>query len=441
MPGDTGLAAEFQQAMAAFGPFEPTPHLAVAVSGGADSLALCLLAEGWARERHGRVTALTVDHLLRRDSTAEATQVGCWLERRGIAHHRLTWNGPKPLTGIQAAARVARYRLLVGWCRTAAVGHLLVGHQAADQAETVLLRLSRASGLAGLAGMSPLVEVGGTRLLRPLLDVAPERLRAYLQVEGQPWIDDPSNRDPKYMRVRLRQASASLAAAGIDRQGLLDLATIAQMARQATEEAADALLAGSVVLHPAGFAWLEPEPWRGASRFIAVRALARLLRILGGRRREAADGRVERLLSSLICSPKDASSAATLCGCRLRRFGQRVLVWRENRGMPAAQALAEGGRMVWDGRYLLDVATEGEDEGGLSLEALGAARARAIVAARLPLPDIPKVVWPTLPCLVDARGVLCVPHLGYWRSQDGSSTMRVMTGPQQSCASQGSFLV
>ena len=198
--------------MAALGPFAPAPHLAVAVSGGADSLALCLLADAWAKAEGGRITALVVDHRLRCGSTAEAVQVGNWLDRRGIAHQRLVWDGAKPVTGIQAAAREARYRLLADWCRAAGVGHLLVGHQAADQAETVLMRIWRASGIIGLAGIRPCVELADVRLVRPLLGVPPERLRRYLEAEGQPWIEDASNRDPAFTRVRLRQASASLAA-------------------------------------------------------------------------------------------------------------------------------------------------------------------------------------------------------------------------------------
>ena len=458
------LSAAFARAMAAFAPFEPAPRLAVAVSGGADSMALCLLADGWARAEGGSITALIVDHQLRAGSGSEAAQVGAWLHRREISHHRLVWEGPKPLSGIQATARTARYGLLTGWCRQAGIRHLLVGHQAMDQAETVLMRVWRASGLSGLAGMSPLVELGPperrpgeggpeergpeergpeelgeVRVLRPLLDSSPERLRRYLTARNQPWIDDPSNRKPAFARVRLRKAATSLAAAGIDRTALLDLAAAARAAREATEDAVTALLRETVTLHPAGFARVEGTRWRSAARFIAVRALARLLRVIGGRQREPADRGVERLLSALL-APDCPRAAATLCGCRLQRSGDRVLVWRETRGLPAPQAVTGGGRIVWDGRYLLDIEIEGRPR-TLRLQALRAAPLREIAAASPGGEDVPKVVWPTLPCLTDAGGVLHVPHLGYWRGDDRLSGIGVRTRLRQSLTGRASFLV
>src|SRR5512144_1702125 len=150
-------------------PFESSPHLAVAVSGGADSMALGLLAHDWAVARGGRVTALTVDHGLRPASAKEAAVVGSWMSACGIEHHVLRWRGEKPASAVQNAARIARYRLLCEWCRQANVMHLLLGHHSGDQSETILHRLVRGSGIFGLAGISPLVETSEVRLLRPLL--------------------------------------------------------------------------------------------------------------------------------------------------------------------------------------------------------------------------------------------------------------------------------
>src|SRR5215472_14255742 len=117
------------------GAFERRPRLAVAVSGGADSMALALSAAAWARHRGGAITALTVDHRLRPESTGEARQVGAWLTARGIAHETLVWEGPHPTGDIQAAARTARYRLLEAWCAQHGVLHLLTAHHREDQAE------------------------------------------------------------------------------------------------------------------------------------------------------------------------------------------------------------------------------------------------------------------------------------------------------------------
>ena len=152
--------------MAPLGPFEPSPRIAVAVSGGPDSLALCLLADRWARARRGTAFGLTVDHRLRPESGAEAAQVRRWLTARGIAHRTLRWPGARPVTGLQEQARAARLALLTGWCRRAGVLHLLLGHQREDQAETALQRLVRGSGIDGLAAMAPVrlaIGAGGRR--------------------------------------------------------------------------------------------------------------------------------------------------------------------------------------------------------------------------------------------------------------------------------------
>ncbi|HEC14169.1 MAG TPA: tRNA lysidine(34) synthetase TilS, partial [Rhodospirillales bacterium] len=151
---------EFAALMEAFAPFEAAPHIAVAVSGGPDSMGLCLLCDRWARDRGGWVTALSVDHGLRAASAEEALRVGRWMERLGIAHQTLVWPGDKPSSGIQAAARTARYKLMNGWCRDAGVLHLLLAHHRRDQAETFLMRLGRGSGPDGLAAMPAMTGTG-----------------------------------------------------------------------------------------------------------------------------------------------------------------------------------------------------------------------------------------------------------------------------------------
>src|SRR5712691_3859412 len=208
-------ADEFAALMAPHGPFESAPFLAVAVSGGADSLALCLLAWDWARRLGGSLAALTVDHGLRAASAEEAAQVGDWLAARGIAHRILAWQPPARLRNMQAAARAARYALLTEWCRAAGCLHLLTAHHREDQAETLLLRLARGSGLDGLAGMAASREATSCRLLRPLLSVPRDRLAATLRAAGQSWIEDPTNRDATYARARLRHSADLLASEGL----------------------------------------------------------------------------------------------------------------------------------------------------------------------------------------------------------------------------------
>src|SRR5437763_791231 len=201
MPAAPLTLGELSAALAAIGGFEAKPLIAVAVSGGPDSLALAILADRWAREHGGQLVALTVDHRLRRESADEVRTVGGWLAARGLAHHALVWTDPKPASGIQEAARAARYRLLAGWCREQGCLHLLTAHHREDQAETYLIRGRAGSGVDGLAGMSAVREMAGVRLVRPLLAVPKARLVARLAAERQAFLSDPSNRNPAVERA------------------------------------------------------------------------------------------------------------------------------------------------------------------------------------------------------------------------------------------------
>ncbi len=185
----------------------PDERLAVAVSGGPDSAALLLLA---AAAFPGRVTALTVDHGLRADSPAEAAMVGRQCAAAGIHHVTLTWSGARPSANIQAAARAARYRLMADWCAGEGIGLLLTAHHADDQAETLLMRLARGSGVAGLAGIRRIRDLGrGVQLVRPLLGVRRAALGQIAAASGWAIVDDPANRNPRFGRSHARALLAA----------------------------------------------------------------------------------------------------------------------------------------------------------------------------------------------------------------------------------------
>ncbi len=185
-------------------PFEPAPKLAAGVSGGPDSMALALLADAWARDRGGRLLALVVDHGLRPEASAEAADSAARLRDRGIAARVLRLDDLPRGAALAQRARDARFSVLADACASEGILHLLLGHHAADQAETVLIRELGGSGPAGLAGMAPLAEQRSLRILRPLLEVPPVRLRKFLAAEGTGWVEDPSNRDQTALRPRLR---------------------------------------------------------------------------------------------------------------------------------------------------------------------------------------------------------------------------------------------
>jgi tRNA(Ile)-lysidine synthase len=396
---------EFDAALAAIGGFEPRPLVAVAVSGGPDSLTLAILADRWARARGGRVWALTVDHRLRPESSAEADTVGKWLGARGVPHEVLVWDGPKPASGIQEAARSARYRLLAAWCEASGCLHLLTGHQRDDQAETYLIRRRARSGGDGLAGIAAVRELAQLRLVRPLLGVARVRLAALLDAEGQEYFRDPSNRNRAFERSRVRAVATAN-----DIDAALTEVRANGRARIAHEQALAALLGRAVALHPAGFAVLDPAPILAAGE-LGERALGRVAAAIGGAAYPARCERLARLRAGLGESP---ARARTLGGCRFVPWRGRVLVLRENARAAPPRRLDPGASVLWDRRFAATLARTAR--GPVSLSCLGAdgvaALGRGAVADANPLP---RLIYPALPALRDDEGLAAVPHLDYRR--------------------------
>ena len=417
----------FDRMMDGLGPFEARPRVAVAVSGGADSLCLTVLANRWAERRRGDITALTVDHGLRPEAGEETGRLGLWLDAQSIDHRILPWTGPKPLTGVQAAARRARYDLMSSWCREAGVLHLLLAHTRDDQAETLLLRLGAGSGADGLASMSAIRETPDVRLLRPFLEVPKTVLVATLGAECQAWIEDPSNRDVKFARIRVRQA---MKAADIRTEALARTAHRFGRARAALEAAASQVLACSARMHPAGFAHLDRVRLEHAPEEISLRALSRVIAAIGGRQHGPRLVKLERLHGEMFSAaanpagPARASAspfAGTLGGCRIISEGGKFLICREARGLPDSMSVHPGQRLAWDGRFLIRFGDfKMGAEADLRLASLGSRGWSEIIRIRpdLRAGPVPGPARDSLPALFDEDGVLAVPHLGFDRRQD-----------------------
>ena len=324
------IDAVFAAEMAALHPFEPTPTLAVAVSGGADSMALAWLADRWTRGQGGRVIALSVDHGLRPSSADEAALTIARLQSGGIAGEVLRLDGLTVGPDLAARARVARYTALEAACARLGILHLLVAHHAADQAETIAMRMLAGSAADGLAGMAPLVVRNAVRVLRPLLGVAPEDLRDVLRALGRSWIEDPSNHDPRWQRARLREMRRDSPGRG---PATLALARSArcrrtQLAARAQDIAHE--LAARVTMFPEGHAVLAPDP-------ISVPALRMLLRAIGRTRYAPSAAQV----APIARSPRPC----TIAGVRLLPAGRlgspgALLVVREA-AAPDASALSD----------------------------------------------------------------------------------------------------
>jgi tRNA(Ile)-lysidine synthase len=229
-----------------FAGFEGLSGLVIAVSGGPDSLALMRLAWRWREAGAGKSVALhvaTVDHGLRENARAEAVQVGRWARDLGLNHDILVWRGDKPTTGVQEKARAARYGLLFDHARSKGAEAVATAHHADDQWETILIRLSRGSGLSGLSAMARDQLFAGGRLIRPLLGLRKQALIDFCRCEGQDFFDDPANSSPIFARARWRGVAPALQGLGLTPERLATFAVRARKADEAIDWAARALLA------------------------------------------------------------------------------------------------------------------------------------------------------------------------------------------------------
>lgn len=353
-PADPDLLTTLNSCLNAHG----LDHVAVAVSGGVDSIALMHLASQLAATPDMQVQAVTVDHGLRPEAADEARQVAKWAADWGIKHTTLTWAGWAGEGNMQAEARKARYALMTEWARARGVQAVLLAHTADDQAETVLMGLARSSGVDGLSAMPEMREVAGTRLLRPLLSRSREELRDYLQAQGLDWIEDPSNQNPRFERIRMRQARSGLDELGLSAQALSQVAQNMAQAQTALDFHAQAearaicrLDAGDVLISLDRFAALPQE----TARRLLLGAVAWV---------NGSGERPRRQPTQLALAAAQQGRSAQLGGCRIVKQRNCMRVCRE---FQAVRDLRAKPGALWDSRWRLS----GPDQGGAYIAPLG----------------------------------------------------------------------
>ncbi|MBL0941165.1 MAG: tRNA lysidine(34) synthetase TilS [Alphaproteobacteria bacterium] len=404
---------EFSNYMASLAPFERNPVVAVAVSGGIDSLCLTLLLQKWVQEQQGHLIALTVDHGLRPESSEEALQVAKWLSLHNIEHHILSWQGSKPKTRVQENARKARYKLLEDWCKKHNILHLCLGHQADDQVETFLFRLCRGSGIDGLAGMSAIVEKAEVRILRPLLKIKRERLQQTLLNLKQEWIEDPSNLDDHYTRTRLRYIQKTLEGEGLTLESLSKTIQKLSLSRAALEDQTTALLANSFQIFSSGYGILDLPQLLEAPDDIIMRVLSVSLTCLSGSTYPPRRIYLERLKNSII--PGIKVKGRTCWGCSIIPWRGKLLILRELSAISDQVLIDNSNNIVkWDNRFRFVFKQNLSKT--VILQKLGINGWVQIVGQQPNLQKklIPARVRPTLPALWQGDKVVAVPHLEYY---------------------------
>ena len=350
--GDRGLTLDQEKILARLNYILPEEGtVAVALSGGADSKALTLLVNNWARHEGRTICALTVDHGLRPEAAREAQQMAEWCQGLHIQHTILTLDRTLPTTGIQEAARNERYRVMEEFCEHASIPALLVAHHMDDQAETVLMRLSRGSSIDGLGGMQTVRNLNGrVTLYRPLLDVPKQMLIDYLKQRDESWIEDPSNQKDDFTRVRLRKLMPALAHEGLNASRFVTLADRMQSVREALDWSVEHLAVEHLFLHEIGYAELLEED--ALVHKVPAELLQRLIALAIIWANPGARIKLEKL-ETLIRSWKEEGCVdkSTLAGCVLipQEKKKRLLVVREPRDLPVVAV--DRDRMIWDQRF------------------------------------------------------------------------------------------
>ena len=422
--------------------FESLGACALAVSGGSDSTALMVLYADWLRRRREqpkRCTVLTVDHGLRQSSAGEARAVAATAAELGFRHATLAWEGQKPRAGIQAAARAARYRLMGDYMLAHGINLLLTGHTRDDQAETLLMRLARGSGLDGLAAMAPLTplgehgadaEDGGLWIGRPFLDVPKLTLRATLEARKLRWMEDPSNIAPEFERARLRAVRVQLDTLGLTADMLALSAARLARARRAVEAMVDEVCdpeAGAVRVDDAcGAVLVDRGALRQIAEEVALRVLERAILAAGGGERPSLS-KLEVVVRGLWEARASGQSAAqskaqrtdqsrwTLARALITAEPRVVRVERELGREPLPElTLAPGAAALWDGRFWVSV---GKAYAGapVKVRPLGEANLRDLRRRRLVAEGASRGAA-TVPALWRGEEIVAAPSLGYWSS-------------------------
>lgn len=408
---------------ALFAPLAKSSRIALAVSGGGDSLALLDCVDRWRRTTPGcpSLIVLTVDHGLRETSRQDAAGVVELVRSREIDARILRWTGEKPQGDIEATARSARYRLLLGTAREVGASHLLLGHHRDDQAETLLLRLARGSGLFGLAAMRAEIRAGEVTIFRPFLDISRARLAETIAVAGLVPVEDAMNADPRFARARLRRIMPLLAVDGIDPAGLAATAGRLAMAAEAIDAVAGNLIATAIDVDDMAVGAIDTAQFFAAPREVWMRSLSRLLLGVGGDLYPPRFERLAGLADDMHAHDGRARFKRTLAGSVVEWRKGRFVVYREvgRDGLPEIR-VKSGFSGLWDHRFQVTIG-QGAPR-GLRLAALGETGRRTIGASA----GIAAAgALAALPALWLGKTVSAVPSLGYFAGKTGSYSVKV----------------
>ncbi len=409
------LSSEFDEWMSAIGYFESNPTIAVATSGGADSMALLLLAKAWAENLNGNVISLTVNHNLRPEAAKEALIIEQWCREHNIQHKTLHWEHYTPqISSIQANAREARYQLMASWCLNNNILHLLTAHHRDDQAETMFFRLARGSNLEGLSSMPSQTIIHGLRLIRPLLQVPKYRLVDTLKAHGQKWLEDPSNENILYTRVNIRkQLAKSLNEEPIKQKANYITSTLG-IFRNLLENKLAGEIIKTVEIYPQGYAIIDSNRLNNCDKEIAIKILGAVIQSVSGAEHPPRREKLIDLFQSI--SSNKLSSKRSLGGLLFEKIdSQKILIYREVNAIEKPVSIPINTPTPWDNRFMLELSGNASSPKHIELRALGSNGLAQIkefspsLLRNLP----PARILRTIPSMWILEELACVPHIGY----------------------------
>ena len=386
--------------------FSVQGHFALAVSGGADSLALLLLVHRVLKEKKNvKFTVLTVNHGLRSESDNEAQYVAHIAQELGFACAVLTWCGPKPKSGIQAAARQARYDLMTQWCRQYQANALIVAHHLEDQVETFILRLMRGSGLDGLAAMQSVSVKNDIYVIRPFLDVPRDYLHEFLKDTSLNPIHDPSNRDEKYTRIRVRKILDILHQEGLHKEKIATTILRLKSAKEALTDLTYQRMNQMITQNHLGEIYIDREKFVTLPEDIGLRCLRLIF---------SSDTSYPPRASKLLSLWEDIVShkmqRRTLQGCDIRLRKKSIIIMRELSAICHICDIKTGETLLWDNRFYVSYYAQCEDSlliRSLGMEGLKILRNQGCILPK----DFSSSLYATLPAIWKEQVLYAVPFL------------------------------
>lgn len=405
--------AEAMEALVGKGVDIKNQTFAVGVSGGADSICLCRMMAEYARKNNCKVIALTVDHQLRPESGDEAKQVHDWLTKLDVYHETLVWKGEKPTSAIEEKARFARYDLLIKECKKKNIKYLCLAHNKNDNVETFFLRLAKSSGVDGLSGIKPKSVRSGIMILRPLLNFDREKIKATNISMNQKWIEDPSNENEIYERVKIRKAKQNLDGLGLNLAAVFGtmqkMTKISQFIQQCQEDFCQRYVLSSDF----GFLKVDLAALLKQHDEIIKRVLADC--IFAMRKTDAneypvGEAKISRLVEK-IKSPE--CKTFTLGGTKLvkKNKNTKMYIIKEERNLESDKKVQEF-VMNWDRFTLIFDKLPSKD---LYVGKLGNVKMPAGLEGVRSL--FGRDVLNTIPAIRDKDGLLQIPLLGYKREK------------------------